>query len=267
MTPFVAAAAQRVDTDDLFALTNRLHQVMLSAAGLASKQRAQSAASAAAGDPSVSSAAGGLTTHKSMSVHPEDDTDWLQQHQHISGPPEAAAGPLSARLRRLAARKEAAQQRKQQKQLMQQAKRQRRSLRSSASGRSRQATLPADVDVQTFPWAAHTAQGHAKPASALDGWLDSGKPQQRLLVNPAQGLTGEDLTHPWSWDVTQQLTVLSRGSKVRRGSARMAFYLRILGGLADMQSSDALLIAPWVHHRVGCALVCCFSAPFSEFSG
>jgi hypothetical protein len=39
--------------------------------------------------------------------------------------------------------------------------------------------------------------------------------QSQLLVAEAEAvLSGEDLAHPWSWDVTQPLTVLSDGIKV-----------------------------------------------------
>ena len=215
MTPFVAAAAQRISTDDLFVLTNRLHQIMLSAAGLASRQRGQVIGANGGGSAPGAEPAGGVDALRSPSGHPVDvgalQSSTLSNQLQQQAGSASSTGPLSARLQRLAARKEAAQHRRQQRQLRQLAKRQRRGLREAAAG--------GEADLPGPSWGMLGLQGHLRSGSGLDsGMRDKALKKQQLVgANATTGVTGEDLTHPWSWDITQPLTVLTGGIKVGLG--------------------------------------------------
>lgn len=243
MTPFVAAAAQRVPQEELFELTSRLHAVMLAAAGLAARQRDQtgvsatmtSAPSSFAGidlqeSPSLQQAAGvsdaGGKLHKRQSQqqqqHQSRGASWGSSAQHSAAGHEDVAGKLAARMRRLAARREAAHQRLMRKQSRQQSKKQQQHPRMPSVAQPNMFASRVhvtDLGTQHHAWSGAGASSSAGPRrSSLDGGmsLGGGLSRQQLLSDAqAPKVAEEDLLHPWSWDVTQPLTFLSAGIKVR----------------------------------------------------
>lgn len=232
MTPFVAAAAQRISEEDLYDLTSRLHQVMLSAAALAARQRGQHGrGGGSAGAQGPAGTVLGMqqsTSLQETGMEVDDGSTVLEQlqgssarsrgAQHGGGHKEATA-KLAARMRRLAARKEATQRRMERRQLKQQSKQQ---------GKQQQEQQPPAITAPTsrvhitdlsggrsYPLAGAVAGGRG---ASLDGGLGLGggvSRQQMLGEGKAAQLSEEDRVHPWSWDVTQPLTVLSGGIKVR----------------------------------------------------
>lgn len=227
MTPFVAAAAQRVTPDEVFSLTSRLHQVMLAAAGLASRQHAQqlsttAGAASAPGSSAAAAAANGHVSRGPSAVELDTRSNWQQQEGQQQQ--QAAAGTsqldrkLSARLRRMEARKEAIQQRMLRMQDKQQAKQQQRSLRDASSGMHRRVHVT-DLGLHTHMPGSFGIHGlHRRsvgpdPGLALGG--DMPQLQYQADVLPPR-VPDEDLAHPWVWDVTQPLTTLSGGVKVRK---------------------------------------------------
>jgi hypothetical protein len=233
MTPFVAAAAQRVSEEDLYDLTSRLHQVMLSAAALAARQRGQhSRAGGPAGAQGPAGTVLGMqqsTSLQETGLEVDDGSStMLEQLQGSSarsrgaqngGGHKEVTAKLAARMRRLAARKEATQLRMERRQLKQQSKKQ---------GKQQQEQQPPAITAPTsrvhitdlsgersYPLAGAVAGGRG---ASLDGGLGLGggvSRQQVLGEGKAAQLSEEDRVHPWSWDVTQPLTVLSGGIKVK----------------------------------------------------
>jgi hypothetical protein len=232
MTPFVAAAAQRTSEEELFELTSRLHQVMLSAATLAAKQRAQ--LGTAAGTTAVNAAAGPDSLPSMQDLASSDlDSPSTWQQDDLQGPSSRQLGPqrsaqrgmqaketsakLAARMRRLAARREASDARLQRKQLRQQSKQRQGSQGGTASsssgltGVSRRVHIT-DLGGQMSGWSSSKRKGSMMDAQL--GLGDGGSRLQLLADQKAAQVAIEDLVHPWSWDVTQSLAVLSGGLKV-----------------------------------------------------
>jgi len=225
MTPFVAAAAQRVTPDEVFSLTSRLHQVMLAAAGLACRQHAQQLSTAAGATPApgssaVAAAANGQVSRGLSALELDTRSNWQQQEGQQQ---QAAAGTsqlerkLSARLRRMEARKEAIQQRMLRKQDKQQARQQQRSLRDASSSVHHRVHVT-DLGIHTHTPGSFGMHGLHRRSAGPDTGLGLGgdMPQQedQADVQPPR-VPDEDLAHPWMWDVTQPLTTLSGGVKVR----------------------------------------------------
>jgi hypothetical protein len=232
MTPFVAAAAQRASHEELFELTSRLHQVMLSAASLAARQRAQlgtaagTAGANAADGPDKSPSMQDLasTDLDSPSSWQQDDLQGQSSQQGGSRSSsqqgmqhKESSAKLAARMRRLAARREASEARLQRRQLRQQSKQRQGSQDTAASsssnglaGHSRRVHIT-DLRGQAY------ARSSNKRKDLMDTQLglgDGGSQLEHLADQKAAQVASEDLVHPWSWDVTQSLTVLSGGIKV-----------------------------------------------------
>lgn len=260
MTPFVAAAAQRVKQEDLFDLTSRLHQVMLSAAGLAARQRSQD--SRTAGGSSAGTAGSTLTMQQSRSAQDtgvDPDASWQQEDlvqvpakqrgssrepaQRDSSRKDVTAKAL-ARMQRLAARKETSQKRLQRRQERQQAKgKQPKSPAAASVAAPSSRVLITDLGGQTYAWgSAGAAAGSSRRNNSMDGGmrLGAGMSCQQLLGDvQAAKVAEEDVVHPWTWDVTQPLTVLSGGVKVGAAAARASKVIVIL---------TSWVYGCWVYH-------------------
>lgn len=239
MTPFVAAAAQRVNPEDLFDLTSRLHQVMLSASSLAARQRSQQGNPVAAGTAS-GAATSTLDVQQYWSVEQigldvDADGSWQQDDllkgsvkQHGSrGAAQRDAShkdvtsKLARRMQRLAARKEASQKRLQRRQQRQPSKGKPPAQPTNVAAPSSRVHIT-DLGGQSYAWGSAGRAGSSHRNHSLDGrmGLDAGVSRQRMLGDSqAARLAEEDMVHPWSWDVTQPLTVLSGGVKVCTGHA------------------------------------------------
>lgn len=239
MTPFVAAAAQRVSQEDLFDLTARLHQVMLSAAGLAARQRGHSGGRGPAGALLSSSGAGpagsALDMQQSRSIQQtglDADSSWQQEDLQVDasakqrGSQRGAqlgssqkdiSGKLAARMQRLAARKEASQQRLQRRQERQQSKGGKQPAAASTVAAPSSRVHITDLGGQSYAWGSAGPAGSSRGNNSLDAGmgLGAGVTRQQLLGDvQAAKVAREDMVHPWSWDVTQPLTILSGGVKV-----------------------------------------------------
>jgi hypothetical protein len=122
-----------------------------------------------------------------------------------------------ARMQRLAARREASQKRLQRRQQRQQAKGKQPPVAASVAAPSSRVHIT-DLGGQAYAWgSAGAAAGSSRRNNSLDGGmgLGAGMSRQQLLGDvQAAKVAEEDVVHPWSWDVTQPLTVLSGGVKV-----------------------------------------------------
>lgn len=247
MTPFVAAAAQRLSQEDLFDLTARLHQVMLSAAGLAARQRGHHSGGrgpAAGALLSLSSGAGpagsALDMQQSRSIQQtglEVDSSWQQEDLQVDASAKQrgsrrgaqpgssqkdVSGKLAARMQRLAARKEASQQRLQRRQERQQSRGGKQPAAASTVAAPSSRVHITDLGGQSYAWGSAGPAGSSRRNNSLDAGMGLGAAvtRQQLLGDvQAAKVAEEDTVHPWSWDVTQPLTILSGGVKVCAGAA------------------------------------------------
>lgn len=235
MTPFVAAAAQRVSQEDLFDLTARLHQVMLSAAGLAACQRGHTGGRVGPAGALSSSAGSALDMQQLRSIQQtgsDADSSWQQEDLQVDASAKQrgsrrgaqlcssqkdVSGKLAARMQRLAARKEASQQRLQRRQERQQSRGGKQPAAASTVAAPSSRVHITDLGGQSYAWGSAGPAGSSRRNNSLDAGmgLGAGVTRQQLLGDvQAAKVAEEDMMHPWSWDVTQPLTVLSGGVKV-----------------------------------------------------
>jgi hypothetical protein len=236
-TPFVAAAVRRGSDEQQLDLTSRLQQLMLAAARLANRHSviagpavatSSSGGSTGAGTAAAAAGRGAALGQipEDISLHPTHPRHHMHAHQHggsasvRAGAPHSAARGVGSKLRagmsRLAARRGLRQQGSGLKGLQAHSSLNPKTYRAQritggGSGRALHAVLSGSRD------SANSWGGAADDGLGLAEDL-----QSQLLVAEAEAvLSEEDLAHPWSWDVTQPLTVLSDGIKVRvtsRGS-------------------------------------------------
>jgi hypothetical protein len=234
-TPFVAAAVRRGSQEQQLDLTSRLQQLMLAAARLANRHSVIAgpavAASSSGGSTGVGTAAAAAgrgaalgQIPEDVSLHPSHARHHLHIHQHGSitaraGVQHNAGRGVGSKLRagmsRLAARRGLRQQGSGLKGLQahsilnSKTYRQQRLTGGGSGGRVLHPVLAGSRDSAAYSWGC----------VADDGLGVAEDLQSQLLVAEAEAvLSGEDLAHPWSWDITQPLTVLSYGIKVRATS-------------------------------------------------
>jgi hypothetical protein len=225
-TPFVAAAVRRGSQEQQLDLTSRLQQLMLAAARLANRHgviagpavaTSSSGGSTGAGTAAAVAGRAGLgQIPEDVSLHPNHTRHHLHSHQQSNSINACAAAShgasgvgskLRAGMSRLAVR---------------------RGSRHTAGLKGltghpkpyRQQRLPAGASSRALHLHAATLSGRdiafSSGGVADDGFGLAEDLQSQLLVAEAEAvLSGEDLAHPWSWDVTQPLTVLSGGIQVR----------------------------------------------------
>eukprot|EP00878_Enallax_costatus_P012821 GHUV01013388.1.p1 GENE.GHUV01013388.1~~GHUV01013388.1.p1 ORF type:complete len:2087 (+),score=705.77 GHUV01013388.1:215-6475(+) len=217
--PFVAAAAGRSSLEQQLELTSRLQQLMLVAASLAGRHGVvASARSSAAGSAAAPASASGTLVQipEGRSVAETNGTVQEYHRHHTLGahrPHQDAGSKLRAGTSKLATRK---------------AKKQGfagfgalgrrgaspphfyRQVKSPVQSRE-----PSFLAGGGFPANRSLAALQQQGAGALgveDGMAED--VQRELLVSEAElSPSPEDLEHPWSWDVTQALTVLSSDIK------------------------------------------------------
>jgi hypothetical protein len=227
-TPFVAAAVRRGRQEQQLDLTSRLQQLMLAAARLANRHgviagpavaTTSSGGSTAAGTAAAAAGRGAALGQipEDVSLRPSHTRHHLHSHQHShsnarAAVPQGARGvgsKLRAGMSRLAVR---------------------RGSRHAAGVKG----LPGHLVLNPKPYWQQRLTGGGGSGTVLHSVLSGGSRdstggwgaaddglglaedlQSQLLVAEAEAvLSGEDLAHPWSWDVTQPLTVLSEGVKV-----------------------------------------------------
>lgn len=229
-TPFVAAAVRRGSQEQQLDLTSRLQQLMLAAARLADRHSVIAgpavAANSSGGSTGAGTAAAAAGRDAALGQIPEDSSlhssharHCLQPHQlspsDARSPSQRARGvgsKLRAGMSRLAVHhssQQAAGRKGLQVHLILDPK-PHRQQRLLGGGTSRH--------LQTV-WSGGRGRdgAHGWGGVADDGLGLAEDLQSQLLVAQAEVvLSGEELAHPWSWDVTQPLTVLSEGLKVRQ---------------------------------------------------
>lgn len=222
-TPFVAAAAGRSDLEEQLELTNRLQQLMLAAARLAGRHGVLAAgrSSTAGAAPAPASAVG--TCVQIPEGHGTSDISGsLQEHRHhhtlVAHRPQKGVGrQMRAGTSKLATRKAN--------------KKQAGFAGFGALGRKGAAPPQLYRRVQSpvqnresslTSWnglAANRSLAVQQQQEVGAVGLDDGmaeEMQRQLAVSEFDlTLAPEDLEHPWSWDVTQSLAVLSSDIKVR----------------------------------------------------
>lgn len=199
--PFIAAAASRSDLEQQLALSSRLQQLMLAAASAAGRLWL------AARNPRTSSASGTLTTITESRELQHVQEHPLHNRHHSSHRLQPNVGSrIRAGMSKLASRR---------------AKRKQGLGGFGILGHEpppqfyRRTTSPVNT-VPSVPvraggpdsTSAAVQQASSGITSVLTG-LHSQVDQQEIVLPP------EELAHPWSWDITQELTVLSNGLKVR----------------------------------------------------
>lgn len=221
-TPFVAASASRSNLEQQLELTSRLQHLMLAAARLAGRHGVAAAVGSAMTAEAVPARTSGAPAQVSEGVVMINGANGAQEHHHhhrlFHGPHRthsSVGSKLRASMSKLAARKA------------------HRKQGFGALGRKgatalqtyRQVKSPVQSTEPPFWAGAGVTSNTAAPAwqqqqaTALglqDGMgLAEDMQQQQLLVAESEPAPAPaDLAHPWSWDVTQPLTVLSVGVKV-----------------------------------------------------
>ncbi|WIA31067.1 hypothetical protein OEZ86_001095 [Tetradesmus obliquus] len=222
-TPFVAAAMRRGSLEQQLDLTSRLQQLMLAAARLASRHGviagpavATSSSGGSTGAGTAAAAAGRVAAlgqiPEDVSLHPSHTRHHLHTHQHNHSSTRAAAAPQGARgvgsklragMSRLAVRRAAGLKGSAGHLMPNPKPYQQQRITGGGSGRVLHAVSPGNRD-SGYGW-----------GGADDGLGLAEDLQSQLLVAEAEAvLSGEDLAHPWSWDVTQPLNMLSEGVKL-----------------------------------------------------
>uniref|UniRef100_A0A383V936 1-phosphatidylinositol 4-kinase n=1 Tax=Tetradesmus obliquus TaxID=3088 RepID=A0A383V936_TETOB len=222
-TPFVAAAMRRGSLEQQLDLTSRLQQLMLAAARLASRHGviagpavATSSSGGSTGAGTAAAAAGRVAAlgqiPEDVSLHPSHTRHHLHTHQHNHSSTRAAAAPQGARgvgsklragMSRLAVRRAAGLKGSAGHLMLNPKPYRQQRITGGGSGRVLHAVSPGNRD-SGYGW-----------GGADDGLGLAEDLQSQLLVAEAEAvLSGEDLAHPWSWDVTQPLNMLSEGVKL-----------------------------------------------------
>lgn len=241
MIPFVAAAVLRGSLEQQLELTSRVQQLMLAAAWLATRHGVIAGpAGPAASHAGAAAAAAPVAVGGALGRIAEDPSSHPTQYHHLHRRSHAspAAGPAGATraatgmgskfragMNRLTAR---------------------RAPRNAFGSGFKARLSPRSYQQQwlTRPGSRRAVSycgngldaglgGEQRLGAGDEGWGLTEDLQLQLLVAEADPvLSAEDLAHPWSWDVTQPLTLLSEGVKVRG-----AWALAAVDGVPCMQSS------------------------------